>query len=610
MPLDTENLIVKPTDQSGLFHLADTLEKKKYRDAELANQQTARKAASATYLNNYLDKKDYLSGTVYDPMIIKGLQGAMQQGMQLISQGADLPSITMALGPTISKLSDYSTKAKLISQQVKESAGRLKAYKGYNTDALESEATRAAFFGPDGKLKDINQVDPTTDWVGNVISNYPDRVTTAEGLNEFAKNTPMNKTLSDITTYDGNGAMTKSKAHLTGQNWLVPDVNEKGVTVGLVPKHDIATEKAAPLIHTFVDANGKETKAPVRLLDEGVFDNMMQSRPDVADYINSLVKQHINEYSDAKGEKLDIANPKAKLLARAIAYDELDRRKSSSIEHVAIDQKPSQQQLTVRMYNNPAYQQGVRAVAEARASGRTAAKGTPGSISAPETVMEIFNNNPDYINGNSVNVDGRNVIDVTGVFPKGGINTGKGDPFKYKGIYYDAEKRQLIVERDYGTPTSPDIKNKIITEGEVPKFLTEIANSNGGDVRKVRQLLKDGGYKNGRFEGIGDAPIVAQPNPISDYLKAGDKADPSSLKGVEIPAGTIDKIDTYYFKSLNNGNKWYIKLKGGKEIPFPTKEAMDEYLKNGGVSNTPSANNTPAKAQSTPTKNSSGIKWK
>lgn len=591
--LDVENLIVKPTDQSGLYHIADNLEKNQYKQAELAQQQQARKAATATYLTNLTDKKDYLSGTTYDPIIVKSLQGAMQQGMQLVDQGASASQIAMALGPSIAKINDYSVKAKLIDQNIKDGVGKLKQYTGYNPEALSSEAKKAAFYDDKGQLKDIDQVDPNTDWIGNVIKNNPDKVITAQGLDEFAKNTPMSKAFSDITTYDANGAKTKIKAHLTGQNWLVPEVDNNGVTTGLVPKHDIATENGNPLLHTFTDENGKETKAPVRLLDEGTFDNMMQQRPDVADFIRSQVKQHIGEYTGADGKTIDIGSPQAKMVARAFAYDDLNRRKTASIEHVADLNKPTSQQLNIRMYNDPSYINAQRNIAEARTEGRLAGKGA-GTTNAVQTIGEIFNHNPDFLNVQTVEKNGRNVLDVTGDFPKGGILPGKGDAFKYKGIYYDPEKQQMIVDKVGGTAANPTNDTEVISAADAPKFMARIATANGVPINKVRDMLAGMGYKNGSFSGAAEPPPIEQPkvaNPVNDYLESGDA---EKLKGIKTPDG---KIEFAGERSGFNPKKWFggsykIEFKGGKTLPFKDKAAMDDYLKK----------NNPVKTQSTVSK--------
>lgn len=591
MAIDVSNFIVQPDDSRGLYQLADTLEKKRYRDQQVANQKAQQKNASVTYLNNYLDKKDYLSGTVGDPVIVNGINDAMTQGMELINKGADPATIQMALSPLVGKISQYSTKAKVIKQQITDSASKLKQYKGYNLDALIDEATKGAFFDEKGGLRDINNVDPATDWIGEAIKRAPEKVTTAEGLNEFAKNTPMSKMFSDITTYDANGAMNKTKAHLTGQNFLQPDVDEKGVTIGMVPRHDIATENGSPIMHTFVGADGKEVKAAPRLLDEGTFNNMMGQRPDVADYINSLVRQHIKEYKDTDGNPIDINSPKAKLLARAIAYDELNRRKSSSIENVQVQDKPSNQELNIRMINDPRYIQGQGNLARVRAQARTTGKGL-GKTNIAETITEIFNNNPDFLNVETVEKDGRNVLDVTGVFPKGGITHGKGDAFKYGSIYYDPEKRELLVDQVSGTPTDPTTKTETIKESDIPKFITQTGPANGLNVQQIRKLLSSMGYdyNAGAFTGAGDAPTIDQSGiepkkDVFQQFKAAPKMNAVDILkefvGKSVNGDKVLKMEGDYVPWSKSEFRMNLQRPDGSKYTmlFKNKDEMVDFLK-------------------------------
>lgn len=357
MPLDLSNWVTPENKFEGLNMAAATAERSNERAQSLKLQQEAKKNASATFLTNVLDKKDYLSGTPQDPNINEGLTQVMQQGMALAAKGVDNATLYQALAPAINKISTYSTNAKLANQNIKDGLGKLKAYPGYNQEALEEEAKNAAFFDTDpttGKrtLKSPDKIDPNGNWIGQAIQNAPDKVTTSAGLDAFADKAPLNKTLSDVTQYTPTGGMTKNKVHLIGQDFLVPDVDEKGVTTGLVPKYEIAHDGGKPLMHTFTDAKGNQSQAPVRVLDEGTFDNMLQRDPSIADHIKGLVQQHIGEYKDENGQPLDIGSPRAKLVARALAYDELNRRKKSSIEQAQIDNKPSAAQVHVNLYGD------------------------------------------------------------------------------------------------------------------------------------------------------------------------------------------------------------------------------------------------------------------
>jgi hypothetical protein len=120
MPLNLQGFVTEPNQWAGLYQAANQLEKRQARADQLALQQQTKRNAAGTFLQNYLDPKDYLSGTQFDPLILQGLQEAKQQGARLVASGADSPTLMMALGPMVNKLTKYTTNAKNINKQVDE----------------------------------------------------------------------------------------------------------------------------------------------------------------------------------------------------------------------------------------------------------------------------------------------------------------------------------------------------------------------------------------------------------------------------------------------------------------------------------------------------------
>lgn len=608
MALDVSDFEIKQPGWEGLYHIGDTIQRNKLRQAELDQQATAKRNAAGSFLNNYLDKKDYLTGTAADGLLVKQLQDAMAEGAKLAQAGADVPTMMTALTPLVGKINDYSARAKAINKQADDMISKMKenGLTGYDFGALKDTALKNAFYATDPKTGqptlDPTKADPSTNWVQKAVEEHPEDVTTSAGLDLFAKNSPMQKTLSDVATYDPGGGMSRKKMHLIGQNWLTPDVDDKGVTTGLVPKHDIATEAGQPLIHDF---NG--TKAPVRLLDEGTFDDMMQRRPDVADYMRGIVKKHLSEYKTPDGKTIDLNDPRAKQVARAIAYDELNRRKAATMEQAAVENKPSAAQIRLTLGDTPEYLKLLKDQSEARAEGRLAGKGAGGN--APESIAQIFNNNPDYIGGDVEKVQGRNMINVTGSFPAGGIKTGKGDAFKYRQIYYDPQKREMVVEKE--TTTMDPIKGRqvnigyeTIPESKAGQFMNTIGGGNGMSPEKIREVQNRYGYSGGRFGKPAAAREVEQDRgidtaPLQSFEKTGKLKDLDPFKGQPVAAGTVKGITE---------NSWYqkgdytvtVETPDGdeKKVTFKGKKALTDYLKGGDQQAAPAA--TPSNKKAIP----------
>lgn len=509
MPLDLQGFTQPANQWAGIYHAADQLEKRKLRQDQLALQQQSRRAAAGTFLQNYLDPKDLMTGTAYDPLIVQGLQAAQQQGAALAAAGADAPTLMMALGPMVNKLTQYSTNAKTINKQVDDQIKLMResGLTGYDYGKLKDLAMKSAFYkqGANGQeMVDPGEVDPSANYLQKVIEEHPEQVTTAAGLDLFAKNSPMQKTLTDQANYGPLGKLNKSKVHLIGQNWLQPEYSteagKQGLITGLVPKHDVATENGNPLFHEYTNELGKSIREPVRLLSENVYDDMMQRRPDIADYMRGVVKQHLKEYKDQTGKEIAINDPRAKMVARAIAYNELNNRKTPSIENANINDKLSQAEIHLNMANDPRYYTMLENEAQARAQGKENVTGVNKPVNAADVIGRVFNNDPETLQGQMIDKDGKRVFDITTLFKGGGLQAGRGANFKFKGIFYDPSSRSLTVDKEHTDQFGLKFPStETIPEAKIGQFIRTIATSNGISINQVKTLLEKMGYKNGKF---------------------------------------------------------------------------------------------------------------
>lgn len=334
IPGDILNRFVTPeNDFEGLNRVSNTMQREKIRGEQREERERGRTAATGKFLADYLDPSQFLTGTYYDPQIVKGFNDLLVEGADLARKGADPNMLTMALAPKVNQLSQYSTKAKLLNEGLKRQLGHIKPNMGYDIPKLEQEARRAAFFDATGKLKDINTVDPEVDWVSETIKMSPEKVTTDAAIDEFVKNSPKFVNTKDVTTYTPRGGMERKKVKITSPNWLIPDTDEKGVMTELVPKYQVAIDGGNPVMHEFTNAKGEKVQAPVRVLDEGEFKNIVSSNPGIADWLRGQVK--------LANPEIDLGSPQATIAARAILYDALKGRRPGGIEDIEIT-KPAQ----------------------------------------------------------------------------------------------------------------------------------------------------------------------------------------------------------------------------------------------------------------------------
>jgi hypothetical protein len=568
----------------------------------LALMQEARRQQSGNFLREYLAPKDYLSGTAYDPAIVNKLNTAMQAGARMAAQGADVPTILMGLAPYTSDINDYSNKAKLINKQADDTIAKLKetGAKGYDFAELKNQALRNAFHsfdpktGADQGLQDINNVDPSRNYVMETLQNHPDQITNAADFDEYAKNSPMIKNMVDAQRYDPNtGEENRRKVYAVGQNWLEPEYDPKTKRLTqLVPHYDHATDGGNPITHTVVDDQGHATQEPVRLLDQNVFDNLTQQKG-VGDYLRGQVMKHIQEYNDKNGTKLDLNSPQAQMVARAIAYQELNARKGGGVQQTDIVNKPSAAEVNLHYYGgryDRAYDATQGRIDAMRDEGIDPANPKGKNAKPANTVdvlQEIANNNPEYLHGEAEEVNGRAVMNVNEVLPKAKLKFGPANSDAYKNVFYDPKDRTFILEhRDPKTP------NEEVPANKMQDFLYKVAQANGVPSAYVDKSMQKYGYSKGAYQNAQEGPDLTQSVTSNRYNKVNEALDNTTEGGIStaLKKANIHTADgTVVGYSEHSGlgrifNKPYeisIKKPDGTIAPlqFNSKEEMETYLK-------------------------------
>lgn len=590
--LDLSGFNVPEEKFEGLYQAAGSLQRRNVLNQRLALAERGRQDATGKFVQSYLDPKDYLTGTAYDPQIVSGLQSLLQQGEELTSKGASTSDVLMALGPQVQKINDYSTKAKLINNNIKNSIGRLKGYTGYDPEALEQEARKQAFYDANGKLKDISQVDPSNDYVTMATKNNPEAVTTGKGLDDFVAKTPMHDYSNSVTTaYGGRSKTTTYDAKAPFWMGLQKDAqgnvmtddsgNPKGlgVTGGVITGDD-----NKPIINP-------ETNQPYSGMDKDHFNAIMRHNPDVADYVRGEVNKHFR----AAGAKQLPAegSPQWEAMARHVLGDELQTRDKSYFK-TRDQQKETAPAIKVELGSNPEalanmakYEEAVKLKGDYYVPNPN---GKQIKTNTVQTVGEIFNNNPSFLAGDHKDVNGRSVVDVTSFFPGGGIKTGRGADDNYESIYYDPNKRSLLLEvkgKEKDANGKYPTSYEEVPESKAGIFMSRIAGANGVDPDKVPQILSQLGYKGAKFNNVqsgGDlnAKLSQEHADKIDAALKNDKLE--DLKGVETPDGKIDNIDTRTLTSWIPGRDRYeVKLTkpDGTQTSktFKDKKALTDYIK-------------------------------
>lgn len=344
MALPVDRFVTPEQDFAGLREVGDSmqrgrlLEERKQEDLRQEEKERMGKtAASMRYFANYLDPKDRYTGTYYDPKMNEYLGNALTQAYDLARKGAGEAEILTAISPLVNKANDYQQKAKMYSENKKQLMAAVKGQKGYNLDKVASYLDKEMFEG-----KDIDKVDPEDMFgaLNNVYSKYGGEITNDEALDEFISKLPTSKITTDIISYNARGGKQRNKAMVDMPNIFVQE--EEGGQSTFVPRYDRATDFGEDIVGEFQDESGQTVEAPVRLLEQNTFDQIVKSSPAIQHRLGALVNDAIKtgKYTDANGKPLTLNSPQAQNLARAILYDEL-KSKGQIQRNIIQETKPA-----------------------------------------------------------------------------------------------------------------------------------------------------------------------------------------------------------------------------------------------------------------------------
>lgn len=345
MAVDVSRFVTPEQDFEQLNRVGETLDTQKQRQLVRAEQERkddevkrGKTAASMRFFTNYLDPKDRYTGTYYDPKMNEYLGQALSQAYELAGKGSGESEILTAISPLINKANDYQQKAKVYSENKKQLLTSLGKKKGYNTEALSNLLDKELFEGQDiDKVDPYNLVNP----LSNIFDKYGAEITNDEAIDELVKELPKSKSTVRVKHYNSRGGYQKSDAMVDMPNIFVQD-DEEGETK-FVPKYDKATDAGEIIVGDFVDEKGKPVKAPVRLLEEGTFNSIIESNPAVKYRVEALVNNAIRsgKYADESGQPITLDSPQARNLGRALMYDIL-KKKARVERNVLQESKPAQ----------------------------------------------------------------------------------------------------------------------------------------------------------------------------------------------------------------------------------------------------------------------------
>jgi hypothetical protein len=334
MALDLSGFQSSEQKFGGLYNLGEQLKETRHRSEQLQQRDVANSNSMSKFLTDYLDPKEHLSGSPYDPEITKGYMDLIQEGASLIkdNKGISTDMLLTALSGKANKLARYASKAKIINDNIKNTSGQ--AGVGIDKMALIEQARKNAFYNEDRTRKDIDAVDDAVDWTQEAIRKSPEYIFNNKGLDEWISENQKSVNTTTVMNKNSRGGVERRKVKTTAYDWAVPSTDDGGVNDRTFePKFDHAYDGDTPILH-----DGKK----VKLLDNGLYKSILGNSPDAANWLRGQVNLALKsgEYKDVNGKPMTINSPHIDVLGKAILYDELKNRgglggMEDEVQHIA-----------------------------------------------------------------------------------------------------------------------------------------------------------------------------------------------------------------------------------------------------------------------------------
>jgi len=337
MALDLSGFTSEQQTFGGLYKLGDNLERDRMRKEQTQQKDSANNLMKSKFLENYLDPKEFLTGTINDPYVTDRLNSILQKGSALANEkGVDTNMMQMALSSDVNKLMKETQNIKEIERQRKESFDFLKGKKGIDPQRYNEYFKKSAYYNADGTLKDLSDIDPTKNYADETLRSGD--IYTPESIDEFVKGAGKNTYSTRLKVQNGRGGFEDKSVSVTAPAFMIPDKDAAGNHVGFVPEYEVATSDGQPVLHDFLGDKGEKVKAPVRMVTKDVYASLpVESK--------AYLRQEAIKY--AKQHGIEPSSPEVDNFQRALAYDEIKRSEKQTSNFV---QKEIQRDNTIKIF--------------------------------------------------------------------------------------------------------------------------------------------------------------------------------------------------------------------------------------------------------------------
>ena len=344
MALPVDRFVDPSQDFAGLYRYSGRLEQNRLRQEQEKQAAAGRKAASDKYFANYLDPKEWFTGTVADGVIHNMIGEALGQAFKLSGEGASDNQIFTAISPIVNRANEYYAKAKNIQLQKKQALESVGGVKGIDKLKFSSAFDDEVFMETDPttgvkKMRDLSLIDPSQNYADAVLKNRD--IYTPEGFDEFiSKSKSVTGNLSTKVT-DAKKGMRAVKLSVTAPEYMEPVIVNGVFQQKFQPRHEVFTDNGEVVEEPEFDidgnpvigSNGQQSKTPVKMVTKDDWLPLLRNAG-----TGAYLRQEVKKYANKLG--VDPSGPQAEHFGRALAWKLIDQStQSRGTYSEAVEQK-------------------------------------------------------------------------------------------------------------------------------------------------------------------------------------------------------------------------------------------------------------------------------
>ena len=247
------------------------------------------------------------------------------------------------------------------------------------------------------RLKDISKLDPSKDYVTEILNTKP--IYTPAAVDDYFKASKPQPVQARVMMTNSKGGSEMTDVTFDTPPMMQPNIDPKTQKLDtdnpFIPKYQIATDGDKEIVAKFLTKKGEIVEDKLRLLDQKHFNQMMENAG-----VRGYFMQQAREFAEAEG--IPINHPRVDVFTRAIAYDYADNsqlNKGTYRRNEAVKETPAPKiSVTVNNKGNNAevtYNDMYSAiddyVTNTQKEGSAGAAFTGLPLDAQNTIMEFVN---------------------------------------------------------------------------------------------------------------------------------------------------------------------------------------------------------------------------